>query len=274
MANHRIDLSSSSLPTINADLLYITEAEYDVDWHSTPHIHPFLELFYITKGRGSFWIEGKIYTVHEDDVIFINTNVNHTEMSIDNEAFHYIALGISGINFDTLQETGFSIHNYENFKHEILYYLKSIINEGTEKEDHYKEIANKLLEILLINMIRRTNNLGLSHTESTRISLECAVVQQYIDRNYHMDITLKMMSELVHTSVFYLSHAFKEYTGMAVIDYLIETRIKESCNLLTTTNHSVSSISSMVGYSSPSYFSAAFTKRLGMSPIKYRKQNL
>ncbi len=273
MANHRIDLSSSSLPTINADLLYITEAEYDKDWHSTPHIHPFAELFYITKGRGSFWIENQVYPVREDDIISINSNINHTEMAINNETFHYIALGISGINFDTFQESGFSIHNFEDYKHEILYYLKSIINEGTYKEDHYKEIANKLLEILLINMMRRASNLGLSHIDSTRISLECAVVQQFIDRNYHMDITLQMMADLVHTSIFHLSHAFKDYTGKAVIDYLIDTRINEACNLLITTNHSVSNIASMIGYSSPSYFSAAFTKRLGVSPIKYRTQN-
>lgn len=273
MANHRIDLTQNSLPTIDANLLYITEAQYDTDWHSTPHIHPFAELFCVTKGRGSFWIDETIHNVNEDDIIIINPNVNHTEMAINNETFHYIALGISGVNFHSLDDNDFTIQNYYDFKHEILYYLKAILIEANNKEAHYQEIANKLLEILIINMLRRSNSLGLEKVEDSHLSLQCAVVKQYIDRNFHEDITLETLSELTHTSVYYLSHAYKEYTGMAIIDYLIEKRILEACYLLKTTNYSISDIGGMVGYSSPSYFSTAFKKRLNMTPMKYRKDN-
>lgn len=274
MANHRIDLSQSTLPTIDAKLLYITEAEYDTDWHSTPHIHPFAELFCITKGKGSFWIEDTLYEVNEDDIILINPNVNHTEMAIDKKPFSYIALGVGGINFLSFNDNNFAIVNYQEYKHEILYFLKSIVIEGNNKEPHYQEIANKLLEILLINMLRRSKDLGLEQVEDSHLSLQCAVVKQYIDRNFHQDITLEMLSELTHTSVYYLSHAYKEYIGMPIIDYLIDKRISEASLLLKTTNYSVTEIGSMVGYSSPSYFSTSFKNRTGMSPMRYRKTNL
>ena len=44
-------------------------------------------------------------------------------------------------------------------------------------------------------------------------------------------------------------------------------------SLLGDTDHSLSQISHMLGFSSPSYFSQSFRKLEGVSPMEYRKQS-
>lgn len=270
MISTKINFEQSDALPLEVNLMYVTEAESGTNWHSTPHIHPFAEIFYVTKGKGLFWIEEETYPVVENDIVFINSNVNHTEMLENNEEFKYIVLGVSGINFENFPQEDFLIHNYNQYKHEILYYLQTIVKEASQKEENYQQVVLKLLEILLINLSRRVQNLELSTVQIEKISLECAFVQKYIDKNYASKITLDSLAKMTHTSKYYLSHSFKEYSGQSIIDYLIDKRIEEASVLLKTTNHPISAIAQMVGYETTSYFSSAFKNRMKMSPLNYR----
>lgn len=270
MATNRINIQTNEDFELKSTLLYISESEYGVDWQSQPHIHPFAEIFYVTNGSGQFWIEDKTYPVNQDDVILINSNINHTELANRNGIFSYIVMGVSGINFDVLNRANFSIQNFNQYKHEILFYIKSILYEAKQKDSYYQIMVNKYLDILLLNIMRRAHNCSLSALNNQKLHLECSFVKQYIDKNYQQNITLDLLAKLTHTSKYYLSHEFKAYAGQSIIDYLLDKRIDEACSLMQTTNHSISTISSLVGYSSPSYFSSAFTKRMKQSPSNYR----
>ena len=60
--------------------------------------------------------------------------------------------------------------------------------------------------------------------------------------------------------------------GISPINYLINRRIEESKNLLTTTNYSIRDISTIVGFSNSSYFSQMFKKFTGDSPRAYKNK--
>ena len=66
--------------------------------------------------------------------------------------------------------------------------------------------------------------------------------------------------------------SFTQEYGVSPINYLISRRIRESRYLLSKTDHSLSQISHMLGFSSPSYFSQCFRKAEGMTPNEYRRQ--
>lgn len=77
---------------------------------------------------------------------------------------------------------------------------------------------------------------------------------------------------MAHVNKYYLVHSFSKEYEISPINYLIERRVQESCYLLCDTDHSLSQISHMMGFSSPSYFSQSFRKTMGMSPMEYRKK--
>ncbi len=70
---------------------------------------------------------------------------------------------------------------------------------------------------------------------------------------------------------FYLSHSFTEYVGTSPINYLMETRLAASKELLLSSSRSIAEVASSTGFSSQSYFSQIFRKNTGMSPLQYRK---
>ena len=58
MSRFYYDLSKEQSFTIRgtAKLLNVSSATYGGDWHSVPHTHNYMELFYIVGGKGQFLI--------------------------------------------------------------------------------------------------------------------------------------------------------------------------------------------------------------------------
>ena len=220
-------------------LLYISTSRYEGDWHSTPHAHHCTELFYVIRGKGSFLVNDNVFDVCEDDMIIVNPNVVHTEMSRGDSPLEYIVLGIEGLQFTSFseqedeeeEEKDYSVHNYYEFKHEILFYLKTLLQEMEEKDNNFEVVCQNLLEVLIINMVRRTKA-NLLIAPAKKVAKECRFVEQYINNHFREEISLELLSEKAFMNKFYLVHAFKQYKGISPINYLIQLRIKEAKELL------------------------------------------
>ena len=52
MSNVRYPFEGSDSDFLKAQLLYVTCATSDKDWHSMEHSHYFSELFFVTEGTG------------------------------------------------------------------------------------------------------------------------------------------------------------------------------------------------------------------------------
>lgn len=95
--------------------------------------------------------------------------------------------------------------------------------------------------------------------------------KEYIDHNYHKDISLDEVSRVVNISPYYFSKIFKEETDENFIEYVTGVRIRKAKELLDTTELSMKEICSMVGYSDPNYFSRSFKKNVGVTPTEYKE---
>jgi len=95
---------------------------------------------------------------------------------------------------------------------------------------------------------------------------------QYIRENYAKTITLKRMAEELYVSPNYLCDLFKRHTGKNVMEYLADYRLRLAETYLRQVACKVSDVSSLVGYRDAKYFSTAFKKKYGMTPLEYRNQ--
>ncbi|RIX50791.1 response regulator [Paenibacillus nanensis] len=111
---------------------------------------------------------------------------------------------------------------------------------------------------------------------SDRSSLSPIVIltRKYIDRHYHRpDLTLSDVAEGVQVSPTYLSKQLKKELGLSFIDYLTEVRIRKAIQLMNDPLFKVYEIAESVGYSSQHYFSSAFKKVTGTSPMAFKRGN-
>lgn len=63
----------------------------------------------------------------------------------------------------------------------------------------------------------------------------------------------------------------KAIVRMSPGEFVLEIRLKKAKEFLADKTLSISLISSETGFSSPSYFAQAFTRRYGLSPKQFRE---
>ena len=257
-----------------AKLLNAASAKYGGDWHSVPHTHNHAELFYIVGGKGQFLIEDQLYPVNTNHLVIINPNVTHTEVSLNAQPLEYIVLGIEGVELSITENSNGQFCILDHFESmDITSCLRNILREMELKQPGYEDICQAFMEILIIRLMRST---GLSVPTEPQNSVgnhQCAAVRRYIDHHFKESLTLDQLAEEAHMNKFYLSHAFKREYGVSPINYMISRRINESKYLLAETDLSLSQIAQLLGFSSLSYFSQAFRKTQGFSPMEYRQQH-
>lgn len=69
-----------------------------------------------------------------------------------------------------------------------------------------------------------------------------------------------------------LGEAVRTATGLTVTDFVIEVRLARAQALLAETRLDVGQIATRVGYDDPAYFSRIFSRRNGVSPSTFRRQ--
>jgi two-component system response regulator YesN len=96
--------------------------------------------------------------------------------------------------------------------------------------------------------------------------------QNYIDANYGKPaLTLEDVAGAVQVSPGYLSRLLKRETGFSFVDYLTRVRINKAIHLMADPAIKVYEAAEAVGYQSQHYFSRAFKRVFGRSPVEYRK---
>jgi len=255
-----------------AKLLNVASAKYGGDWHSVPHTHNHIELFYITGGNGQFLIEDQLYPVNANHLIIINPKVTHTEVSLNAQPLEYIVLGIEGIELAISDNSNGRFCILDHFESaEIHSCLRNILREMEIKNTGYEDICQAFMEILIIRLMRSTDLAVPSEPPVITGNRQCAAVRRYIDLHFKEPLSLDQLAEEAHMNKYYLSHAFKREYGISPINYMIGKRLDESKYLLSETDLSMSQIAQLLGFSSLSYFSQVFRRTQSVTPMEFRQ---
>lgn len=267
------DEHAPSRPQQSARLLYAHSARYDPHWHSMLHTHPCAELFFVMGGRGAFLLQNQVYPVSQGDLVIVNTGFEHTETSDKDAPLEYIVLGVEGLEALSPQPdtSGWATISLHGLGADFTPYLHAVVREMELQEPGFQSVCQGLLDVILTLLIRYANFSFTLADGDKKSSRECAMVRRYIDAHFKENLTLDELAALAHVNKYYLVHTFTREYGTSPINYLISRRIQESRRLLESTNHSLSQISHMLGFSSPSYFSQVFRKQMGTSPQEYRR---
>ena len=157
----------------------------------------------------------------------------------------------------------------------------------TGKSDVYRDIFSKLIkhynalsdseDLMLQSLI-----LELIYT----IGQDCARISggtsrgnktverslQFIKEHLTEELTLERVAEYVSLSPTHFHHSFKTAVGKTLRDYVEEQRIKKAIKLLTTSDSTLTQIAYECGFSSQSYFSFVFKRRMKITPREYVRE--
>ncbi len=93
----------------------------------------------------------------------------------------------------------------------------------------------------------------------------CAYIREHI----YERLTVDGLSEALHFGKSYLSHRFREETGITILEFIHREKVEEA-KLLLRSHIPISDIAEELGFSSQSHLTAVFKRTTGMTPHKFR----
>ena len=151
-------------------------------------------------------------------------------------------------------------------EHEIAYGLSDFYIQKADKCSTCEDIS-KLHNIMTMDYTKRMLTLQKNNIYSKPID-KCI---NYIYNNLHTRITVVQLADYIGLNPSYLSKLFKKETGISISIYIQTRKIEAAQNMLKYSEYSISEIASTLAFTTQSYFTEVFRKKVGMSPKKYRE---
>ncbi|WP_438349075.1 response regulator [Paenibacillus sp. FA6] len=104
------------------------------------------------------------------------------------------------------------------------------------------------------------------------IQMNVDKAQKYISNNYHKELSIEELSELVDLSASHFCMIFKQVSGYTFLEYLTKCRMEKAKYILKNTSVKVYQIAPLVGYQDPKYFTQVFKKATGKTPSEFRDE--
>lgn len=268
------------------------QISHENDLTEIEHHHDFIEIVFLTKGKGIQVISNNEYEVSKGDIFILQGFQNHYFKDAGNAE-------IINVMFDPVRNPGLipeevkmidgynalfilepRYRNRTHFKNMLHlssidlvkseYILNTMMHEFQQQEPGYELFLKNKLEEIIIFLSRKYSQISIPKAKSL-VRIGKAI--SFIENNYLNDIYIQQLAEMSFMSVRNFQRIFKDSTGLSPNEYILDLRIQNASRLLTETDSSISDISGQVGITDWFYFSKAFKKRFGISPTKYRKQH-
>jgi AraC family transcriptional regulator len=101
---------------------------------------------------------------------------------------------------------------------------------------------------------------------------EMAVIHDYIDAQNGRSPSVTELAKLLNTSRRSLLRRFRATTSMTVAAYITQIQLTKAKRLLLTSDKIVKQIAYETGFRSPSNFTVAFQRAVGVTPTAFRTE--
>lgn len=282
---------------MSEDFPFKIEVRTRHDYNRSVHSHEHLQLCYIAGGSCEHWIHGKRAITVKGDFFAIPPFVEHRITPHEQMDFELIQIDFMPffIN-ENLRELS-SMDQFVDFA-----YIQPLITSGEEtlpklqlspkvqasveqaiasmqeelktRQAGYRlAVKADLLKLLILagrefEQYRKTGHMRAAISDH-RKAFYAAI--RHIEQHYKEDLRLEDMAAIALMAPSYFSSVFKLMKGATFIEYLNDIRIRQTMELLLTTDLSITEISFQVGYNNIGHFNKMFKKVTGVTPSQYRK---
>lgn len=132
------------------------------------------------------------------------------------------------------------------------------------------DLAFNRLEHILLSAARidKTTQSTVQHMDE-RVLAACKLITE----NLHRSLSVAEIADHVCLSPSRLSHLFRNCVGSGLMQWRDAQRVQYAMQVLRITDEPIKSLSAMVGYEDPLYFSRVFQRHVGMSPSAFRAKS-
>ncbi|RII36268.1 AraC family transcriptional regulator [Clostridium chromiireducens] len=273
------DINMTVLPTENRDGLDLVVYQYGMEKCKSAHsfgpaVRDHYLIHFIISGSGVFYVNGKSYSIKENQGFLICPDVITYYEADDEKPWTYAWVGFKGIKAESYLKLADLSQENPIFICENGEFAKKCFEDMIKATElkYAREIRLQgLLEVFLSELIEEAGK----HIDISSNYKELYIKKslQFVETNYSRKFSIAEMADNIGLNKNYFSSIFKENIGVTPQQYVINFRINKACELMNNYSLTISDISRSVGYDDTLGFSKIFKKEKGVSPINYRKKS-
>ncbi|MDF2927704.1 MAG: chemotaxis protein CheY [Paenibacillaceae bacterium] len=247
------------------------------------HFHQVYEIAFFIKANVQIFVSNFKYDIRDGDLLLISPFDIHRIFYHPN--FHYVRYVIyfdkaciqeilRAVNRpDLLEELDRCAYRKVALDLKQQAQMGQLCRELLQEAGHQppdpsvNQLHLSLLLVRLREMMHAQKHQYQDHKKEQKVRL----LIDYIDAHYPSAIELARLEKAAGMSKYYMSHIFKETTGMTIIEYVHNRRVIEAQKLLLQTAKSIVDICFETGFQNLQHFGRVFKKITDMSPSQYRR---
>ena len=227
-------------------------------WNFNEHCHNCIELIYFLYGTARVITGGTSVQASFYDMIVYPKGKPHTEsLQFD----HHQEIICLWVDIPGL-EIG-DIMRIQDKDARLKWLMEAIHAEYKSKTPNKALIDHLVKSVILL--------IGQCYLEKQTQNDMISRVILYMQDHLRESISVQQLADMVYVSKSYLSRAFKQKTGLSLMEYLNSLRMEAAKALLAASNMNTEEIAYRAGYRSTKFFYRAFRAYTGMSTREYRK---
>ncbi|MGN1345230.1 MAG: AraC family transcriptional regulator [Eubacteriales bacterium] len=272
--------------------------------------YPIIKIAVVTQGEADWRFKNTVYHVHAGDIVLLRPNLLRSiekvypGCSMKCEMYEFLPLFLK-YNMNCLQTfyvesdgTRDVIPAGSPDSDRLLSLFSDIRGEVLHPNDMSGEIIRGYLIVALALIDRMMssgeirNSVTVTNTNSDPIydcggnssekpdkmlsssgyrAFDMAYITNFIDEHLSDEINVDDLAKVVHMSRSHFYKIFRQYNGISVNQYILQSRIKNTVQLLLTNNSNILEAAYQSGFTSSSGFYKAFKQIMGVTPKEYLK---
>ena len=256
---------------MQAKVLWAAAGDIPAGWPLLSHAHPFFHMFYIRSGNARFLLDAEPWDVSSGQCLLVKPGMLHelpethglldlyeVKFSVDDEkllqSLQRVKPVITGDTAYIAQAMQYIVQNWSN----------------TKNEESYADHVLQAMILQLINAIKAPESACSAYIETDAYTDLTKRIISILEERHTDQLSLDDLAQQLEYNKRYLCSAFKQDTGITILDYLNHIRIRHAAVCFYYNDVSVSDIAQCVGFVTPIHFTRVFKKATGITPTQFR----
>ena len=275
------------------DILNFMTINIDPEYVDVVELHDFWEIVYIESGEAIAMADDREVPLLPGDVIFHKPGEVHSIKSANGTTAKAFFICFHSTNkaakiFESLKislesEQKKMIYRLYDEARKIYLsrkkYYHSVIFSSSALSPNAPTGAQQLfkihLEEFLISVIQLVEKRANVITYESKEQLEELIYQKMVEKiteSVYSVVSVEEVCSEFNYGKTYLSQLFKRHSGLSIMQYYNELKVKEAKKLIKDGKLTMSKISEQLGFNNQYYFSRVFKKVVGISPSDYKEK--
>ena len=271
---------------------YMVERDFEVYYYSDAHFHPvgshshdYYEFYFFESGSVTMELDGAPYPLRQGDLLVVPPHTPHRAIVADDGRPYRRFVCWIGTEFladltAQAEEYGYLTERARREQAYLYHFDPLTFNDirlhlfALLDELHARRFGGaEQLRLALRRLLLTVSRLAWEQHRPVRDDADkYARIAAYVDQHFSEALSVETIASRFYLSKSYVSHLFKESTGMSLYQYLTQRRLSAVCAAMKS-GTPITEACLQYGFRDYSAFYRAFRKQYGLSPAEYRAKH-